>query len=521
MTHFKITSIINGTLFQNNGTTSIANNEFITFAQANLGLKFTPANNFIGTAHFTLQASVSNIDAGLGGSTVIADIVVNKANTTTGVTSSQNPSLTGQSVTFTATLAVTAPGAGTPTGDISFLDGGNPITGCTNVALTGLTAQCMTSALTAASHTITTAYSGDGSFNTNNGSLTGNPQVVSNTAVWDGSASSDWNTAANWTTNFVPLATHNVDLPTGALPNQPNLSAADTSVVNLAVGAGRTLTIGGGRTLSVTGVLTMNGNNIDATAGMLEIGGAGTVVRTSGVVLGNMRKVVTSAPFAPVSPTFVFVYPVGTATGFSPVTANVTAGTGSLTVFAKDGTAPATPVLNDATTLDRYWTLTEAGAITADLTFNYLQADVDGTETNYRTIRVTGGVPTPLANGAPCPGAGSPCVDSTANTIFVGGVSAFSDWTAGELAPTAANVGVSGRVLNRDGRGVAFARVAMTDENNNVVYAITNPFGYYRFTSVAAGQNYVISVTDKRYTFQTRLVTVNDELTDLDFVADP
>jgi VCBS repeat-containing protein len=37
VTHFKITNIVNGTLFQNNGTTPIANNEFITFAQGNAG----------------------------------------------------------------------------------------------------------------------------------------------------------------------------------------------------------------------------------------------------------------------------------------------------------------------------------------------------------------------------------------------------------------------------------------------------------------------------------------------------
>src|SRR6185295_7625886 len=64
VTHFKITGITNGTLFQNNGTTPIANNDFITFAQGNAGLKFTPASNFSGSASFTIQASVSNTDAG-------------------------------------------------------------------------------------------------------------------------------------------------------------------------------------------------------------------------------------------------------------------------------------------------------------------------------------------------------------------------------------------------------------------------------------------------------------------------
>lgn len=52
--------------------------------------------------------------------------VVNKADTSVGTISSQNPLLSGQSVTFTTTVNVTAPGAGTPTGTIDFLDGGNP-----------------------------------------------------------------------------------------------------------------------------------------------------------------------------------------------------------------------------------------------------------------------------------------------------------------------------------------------------------------------------------------------------------
>jgi hypothetical protein len=44
--------------------------------------------------------------------------VVNPASTTTTVASSVNPSVFGQSVTFTATVNAAAPGAGTPTGTV-------------------------------------------------------------------------------------------------------------------------------------------------------------------------------------------------------------------------------------------------------------------------------------------------------------------------------------------------------------------------------------------------------------------
>src|SRR5205085_489226 len=77
VTHFKITGITNGMLFQNDGTTPIHDGEFITFAQSNAGLKFTPAANYFGTGSFTIQASLSNTDAGLAGSIVTASITIN------------------------------------------------------------------------------------------------------------------------------------------------------------------------------------------------------------------------------------------------------------------------------------------------------------------------------------------------------------------------------------------------------------------------------------------------------------
>ena len=54
--------------------------------------------------------------------------VVNAAATTTAVVSTLgNPSVVGQAVTYTATVAVTAPGSGTPTGNVEFFDGGTAI----------------------------------------------------------------------------------------------------------------------------------------------------------------------------------------------------------------------------------------------------------------------------------------------------------------------------------------------------------------------------------------------------------
>jgi len=52
-------------------------------------------------------------------------------------------------------------------------------------------------------------------------------------------------------------------------------------------------------------------------------------------------------------------------------------------------------------------------------------------------------------------------------------------------------------------------------------YAMTNAFGYYRFDEVAAGETYVFSVRHKRHTFTPRIVSVTEELTELNFTAEP
>ena len=71
-------------------------------------------------------SAVYACDGNFNGSTsATVTQVVNLIPTTTALTSSVNPSLGGQSVTFTAT--VTTSGMGTPTGTVQFKDGGSNI----------------------------------------------------------------------------------------------------------------------------------------------------------------------------------------------------------------------------------------------------------------------------------------------------------------------------------------------------------------------------------------------------------
>ena len=312
----------------------------------------------------------------------------------------------------------------------------------------------------------------------------------------------------------MPQSVHNALLPNSGVTNQPTIPSGNLSVIDLTVNAGRTLDLTGG-SLTVTGVLTMNGGNITVTgANLLTIGGGGSINRTTGSILGSIEKIYTS--------TGAFTYPVGTPTGHSPVAVNITALTtnpSNLRVSANDGTIPAIPPINDATTLDRYWTLTETGELTANVVFNYLLADVDGVETNYRTIRTFLTAANALPNGSPCPGAGSPCVDAGAHTITVNGIYTFSNWTAGEVAPVAANVSVSGRVLDAEGRAVSNAQISMIDGAGNIRLARTSPFGYFRFEEVEAGANYTFIIQHKRYEFTPQILTINEDVSEIIFVA--
>jgi len=91
------------------------------------------------------------------------------------------------------------------------------------------------------------------------------------------------------------------------------------------------------------------------------------------------------------------------------------------------------------------------------------------------------------------------------------------------LAPTAATATVSGRVVNSAGRGIARAQITLTDTNGETHTALTNPFGYFRFDDVEAGQTYILIVRSKRYQFSnpTQVVFVSDEIADLNFFALP
>ena len=96
-------------------------------------------------------------------------------------------------------------------------------------------------------------------------------------------------------------------------------------------------------------------------------------------------------------------------------------------------------------------------------------------------------------------------------------------WQLEFLPLTAAGVTMSGRVTTADDRGIRNARVVISGNSlREPRVATTGSFGYYSIDGLAAGETYVVTVNSQRYTFTapSRVVTLVDNLADVNFVAD-
>src|SRR5207237_7208037 len=122
------------------------------------------------------NASAASIDAsGLataktaGGTTITASsgsitgntsLTVNAGSTATAFITSVNPSVSGQAITFTATVTAVAPATGTPTATVNFFDG------ATNLGSAALDASGQATlsiaSLAVGSHSLSASYSGAG-----------------------------------------------------------------------------------------------------------------------------------------------------------------------------------------------------------------------------------------------------------------------------------------------------------------------------------------------------------------------
>lgn len=136
----------------------------------NFGAPITLVAGSSQTSTSALTAGTHTVSANYSGDTIYNSAsvslspiqTVSKANTTTSIASSVNPSAKNQFTTFSST--VTSATTGTPTGTIQFKDGGTNINSA--ITLTSGSGAYAYSGLTTGSHTITSTYSGDTNFNT-------------------------------------------------------------------------------------------------------------------------------------------------------------------------------------------------------------------------------------------------------------------------------------------------------------------------------------------------------------------
>jgi len=118
------------------------------------------ATGVLDVGSYTVTATYGG-DSSYAGSVASTGFTITQATTTTTLSSSANPAVTGQAITFTATVARDAPATGAPSGTVTFSDNGTTIPGCLNVPVVQGVATCSTTYMNVGSATIAAAYSGD------------------------------------------------------------------------------------------------------------------------------------------------------------------------------------------------------------------------------------------------------------------------------------------------------------------------------------------------------------------------
>ncbi len=113
----------------------------------------------------------------------------------------------------------------------------------------------------------------------------------------------------------------------------------------------------------------------------------------------------------------------------------------------------------------------------------------------------------------------------TATTIATASANtAFRGIAFAPLSPTATYATISGRITTLGGRPISNTIVTLTGGKlTQPIIVATGSMGYFLIPDVEVGHDYVLSVSAKRYRFAdpTRLITLQDDINNADFVANP
>jgi alpha-tubulin suppressor-like RCC1 family protein len=234
------------------------------------------------TASYTGDANYNGSASGVLSQTV------NKISTNTVLTSSLNPAVYGQSVTFTATVSPS-----TATGIITFQDGGVTLGAG---SLSGGIVTFATSALSVGAHSITASYAGDVIDNGSASAIL--PQTVNgaptitviniNDSGWGSLRDAIANIAAGGTINFSLAYPATIVLTSGPLVINTSSTISGPGTTNLAISgnnAYQVMSIGSGTTINISGVTINNGSAPSGNGG--GISNAGTLTLNNAIVSGN------------------------------------------------------------------------------------------------------------------------------------------------------------------------------------------------------------------------------------------
>lgn len=141
---------------------TVDGNNFGAAVPLSSGSATTPSTSSLSTGSHVIGASYSGDSDFVASTAGPKTQTVNKAGTTTTLSDAPAPTVSGQAVTFTATVAVVAPGVGAPSGGVQFNVDGQPFG--TAVPLTGNTATLTIANLHAGNHQVDATYNGDTDF---------------------------------------------------------------------------------------------------------------------------------------------------------------------------------------------------------------------------------------------------------------------------------------------------------------------------------------------------------------------
>jgi hypothetical protein len=217
-------------------------------------------------------------------------------NTTTTVTSNNNPSTYGNSVTFTATVTGSSSNP-SGVGNVTFKDGGTAISGCSNVALTGNTATCATTGLSAAAspHSITADYSGGTGYNASTTSSALSQAVNKRSVTASITAAPkvyDGTTAATITGCSLNSASGNVGVLAGDSSNL-GCSGSNGAFADKNVGNGKTVSANVSLSGSAAGNYQLSSNTASTTANITAKGVTGSFTAGNKVYDGTTAATIT------------------------------------------------------------------------------------------------------------------------------------------------------------------------------------------------------------------------------------